>query len=572
MLVAMFAAAALAVCAPAWQARAQTAAPAAVASPAAAPVGAVIQSLAAAGTLPELHWPDFSDYRSAVVEFYSAGGWTPAWTTDGAPTAAALGMIDLFRQARLKGLNPGDYDGGLWAARLARLRSEGARAAPAEIARFDVAMTVCAMRYLSDLHLGRVNPNDVKFFLDAGSKKLDLAQTLRADFIGAADPAAIVTQVEPPYAEYQRAEVALAHYLELARDGDEPVLPPPAASVHPGGSYSALAQLAARLKLVGDLPADVSLPAGSTRYQGAIVDAVRRFQRRHGLAPDGVLGKATFAALNVPMRVRVEELGYTLERYRWMPLNFPEPPIVVNIPEFILRTMRRQPAPFLEMRVVVGKAYRHQTPVFTGMMRYVIFRPWWNVPYSITRAELIPKIVKNRNYLAANNFAVFTSSGTMVSDGAVTDNILAGLRSGTLNIRQKPGPKNALGLVKFMFPNSYNVYLHSTPAPELFEKSRRDFSHGCIRVQNPVGLAAWVLRGMPEWTTDRIVQTMNGDKTIQVNLPRPIPVLIIYLTAEVEPDGEVRFFDDIYGHDAELRQALAARRRLAGAPPSEASP
>ena len=572
MLVAMFAALALAVCAPIRQARAQTAAPGAAASPAASPAGAAIQSLAAAGKLPELHWPDFSDYRSAVVEFYGAGGWTPAWTADGAPTTAALGMIDLFRQARLKGLNPDDYDGGLWPARLARLRSEGARATPADIARFDVAMTVCAMRYLSDLHIGRVNPNDVKFFLDAGSKKLDLAQTLRVDFIGAADPAAIVTQVEPPYAEYQRAEVALAHYLELARGGDEPVLPPPAASVHPGDAYPDLTQLAARLKLVGDLPADVSVPTGSTRYQGAIVDAVRHFQRRHGLATDGVLGRATIAALNVPLRVRIEELGYTLERYRWMPLDFPEPPIVVNLPEFILRTMRRQPAPFLEMRVVVGKAYRHQTPVFTGMMRYVIFRPWWNVPYSITRAELIPKILKNRNYLAANNFAVFTSGGTMVSDGAVTDGILAGLRSGSLNIRQKPGPKNALGLVKFIFPNSYNVYLHSTPAPELFEKSRRDFSHGCIRVQNPVGLAAWVLRGMPAWTTDRIVQTMNGGQTLQVNLPRPIPVLIIYLTAEVEPDGEVRFFDDIYGHDAELRQALAARRRFAAAPASEAAP
>ncbi len=506
------------------------------------------------------------------MEFYSAGGWAPAWTAGGAPTAAALGMIDLFRQARLKGLNPRDYDAGLWTARRARMHAEGAGAAPADIAQFDVAVTVCAMRYLSDLHIGRVNPNDVKFFLDVGSKKLDLAQTLRAEFVGAADPAAIATQVEPPYAEYQRAEVALAHYLELAHGGEGPPLAVPSASIHPGGAYLDLAHLAARLRLVGDLPADAILPAGSTRYQGAIVDAVRRFQRRHGLAIDGVLGKATIAALNVPMRVRVEELGYTLERYRWMPLDFPEPPVVVNLPEFILRTMRRQPAPFLEMRVVVGKAYRHQTPVFTGTMRYVIFRPWWNVPFSIARAELIPKIVRNRNYLAANNFAVFTSGGTMVSDGAVTDDMLNGLRSGALNIRQKPGPKNALGLVKFMFPNSYNVYLHSTPAPELFEKPRRDFSHGCIRVQNPVGLAEWVLRGLPEWSADRIVRTMNGDQTVQVNLPRPIPVLIIYLTAEVEPDGEVRFFNDIYGHDAELRQALAARRRTAGEPPPEAAP
>lgn len=536
---------------------AETIAPA----PAAGSVGTELQALANAGTLAELHWPDFSQYKDSIVEFYNAGGWAPAWIVNGAPTPSALGMIDLFKQARLKGLDPADYDGGRWLARMERLRAHLPNPPAVVVARFDLALTVCAMRYISDLRIGRVNPRAVKFYLDVGPKKLDLARTLRDEFIHAADPAAIITQVEPPYAGYQRAEAALAHYLELARDGDGPALPMPSASVHPGDAYAGIAQLAARLRLVGDLPPEAVVPVGATRYQGALIDAVKRFQQRHGLAPDGVLGKATVATMNVPLRYRVEQLDYTLERYRWMPLEFPDPPIVVNIPEFILRTMRRQPAPFLEMRVVVGKAYRHQTPVFTGMMRYVIFRPWWNVPYSITRSELIPKILRDRGYLASHNYAVFNSAGTLVSDGPVNDATLAGLRSGALNIRQKPGPKNALGLVKFMFPNSYNVYLHSTPAPELFDRSRRDFSHGCIRVRHPVALAAWVLRGRPEWTVDRIEQTMNGNQTVQVNLARPIPVLILYSTAVVEPDGEVRFFDDIYGYDAELRQALATRHR-----------
>ncbi len=563
--------AAIAIAAAVGTARGQAAAPSAAGSisptatiapsPAAGSVGAELQALANAGTLAELHWPDFSQYKDSVVEFYNAGGWTPAWIVNGAPTPSALGMIELFKQARLKGLDPADYDGGRWLVRFERLRAHAPNPPAGEVARFDLALTVCAMRYISNLRIGRVNPRAVKFYLDVGPKTLDLARTLRDEFIHAPDPAAIITQVEPPYAGYQRAEAALAHYLELARAGDGPALPMPAASVHPGGAYAGIAQLAARLRLVGDLPPAAVASADATRYQGALVDAVKRFQQRHGLAPDGVLGKATVATMNMPLRYRVEQLDYTLERYRWMPLEFPEPPIVVNIPEFILRTMRRQPAPFLEMRVVVGKAYRHQTPVFTGMLRYVIFRPWWNVPYSITRGELIAKIVRDRGYLASHNYAVFNAAGTLVSDGPVSDATLAGLRSGALNIRQKPGPKNALGLVKFMFPNSYNVYLHSTPAPELFDRSRRDFSHGCIRVRHPVALAAWVLRGRPEWTVDRIEQTMNGNQTVQVNLASPIPVLILYSTAVVEPDGEVRFFDDIYGYDAELRQALAARHR-----------
>jgi L,D-transpeptidase YcbB len=278
----------------------------------------------------------------------------------------------------------------------------------------------------------------------------------------------------------------------------------------------------------------------------------------NGLQPDGVLGKNTVAQLNVPLSQRVKQLQFTLERYRWIQPNFPQPPIIVNIPEFELVTMRRQPAPFLSMRVVVGKAYGHQTPVFTDYMRYVIFRPYWNVPMSIQFAELIPKIRRDRDYLVEHDFEVTTSSGTVVTDGTVSDDVLSQLRSGSLTIRQKPGPKNALGLVKFIFPNHYNVYLHSTPAPELFLKARRDFSHGCIRVQDPVALAAWVLRDRPEWTVDKIRSAMNGDQTIPVDLAQPIPVLILYSTAVVEPDGEVRFFRDIYGYDSAMDKELGS--------------
>jgi murein L,D-transpeptidase YcbB/YkuD len=511
--------------------------------------------LIAAGRLPELRWPNFSDLQTDIAAFYSEGGNTLVWVHDGQPTAQAQAMIRLFKQAALKGLIPDDYDASRWDDRLAALGAPSVpRPAGTDPTHFDLALTVCAARYLSALHVGRVSPRRYRFDFEAGSKRYDLAEFLRNRVIGAEDVDAAAASLEPHYDGYRRAETVLATYLKLAAQGDAGVpLPLPPKSVHPGNAYAGIAPLVLRLRQLGDLASD----GDALAYRGAVVDAVKHFQERHGLQPDGVLGKETIAQLDVPLSHRVKQLQYTLERYRWIPPNFPQPPIIVNLPEFRLRTMRRQPAPFLSMRVVVGKAYGHQTPIFADYMRYVIFRPYWLVPMSIQLAELVPKIRRDRSYLAEHGFEVTTRDGTVVTDGAVSNDVLSELRDGSLTIRQKPGPKNALGLIKFIFPNHYNVYLHSTPVPELFLKARRDFSHGCIRVQNPVALAAWVLRDQPEWTVDRIRAAMNGDRTMQVNLHKPIPVLIIYSTAVVEPDGEVRFFRDIYGYDSAMDKELA---------------
>ena len=518
-----------------------------------------MSALIAAGKLPDLRWPNFSDVQPDVAEFYAAGGNTLAWLANGKPTAQAYAMIQLFKEASSSGLNPEDYDASRWDGRLAALASPGADSASTDNdpAHFDLALTVCATRYLSALRLGRVDPQHFKFEIDSGSNKYDLAGELRIRVINAEDVSAAAAGVEPQYEGYRRAKTALAAYLKLAVQGDGTPAPRAAKSVHPGDRYSGIAPLVARLHLLGDLAPDAAVPADATVYEGAVVDGVKHFQDRHGLQPDGVIGRDTFAQLNVPLGQRVAQLQYALERYRWIPPNFPQPPLIVNLPEFRLRTMRKQPAPFLDMRVIVGKAYGHQTPVFADYMRYLIFRPYWEVPLSIQFAELVPKIRKDPNYLADHGFEVVTSSGMVVTDGAVSDDILSKLRLGSLTIRQKPGPKNALGLVKFIFPNHYDVYLHSTPEPELFLKARRDFSHGCIRVQHPADLAAWVLRDEPQWTMDKINATMNGDQTVEVHLDKPIPVLILYTSAVVEPDGGVHFFRDIYGQDAELAKALA---------------
>jgi len=208
---------------------------------------------------------------------------------------------------------------------------------------------------------------------------------------------------------------------------------------------------------------------------------------------------------------------------------------------------------------VAGGAHRHRTPVFAGELKYVIFRPYWNVPLSIQRAELVPKIRQDRSYLAKNQYEVVTPQGAVVTQDFVSDKTLEHLRSGRLSLRQLPGPDNALGLVKFIFPNEHNMYLHDTPARTLFERSRRDFSHGCMRVERAEELAAWVLEEEPGWPRDRVIAAMNGSKTMQVNLKRPIPVLVVYGTAVVLENGEARFLEDIYGYDAVLEKYLAAR-------------
>jgi len=232
--------------------------------------------------------------------------------------------------------------------------------------------------------------------------------------------------------------------------------------------------------------------------------------------------------------------------------------VVVNIPEFRLRAFGAGGREVLSMNVIVGKALRHETPVFAKDMRYVVFRPYWNVPPSIQRSEIVPAVQRDRSYIARKNYEVTTHGGQFVTDGPISDDVLDQLRTGKLAVRQKPGPTNALGLVKLIFPNEFNVYLHSTPSQQLFAQTRRDFSHGCIRVEKPEELAAWALQGNPDWDLARVRAAMQtGKDNVQVNLAKPIPVLILYGTAVTYDDGSVHFYDDIYGHDAQLRKALA---------------
>ena len=512
-----------------------------------------LRSIANAASNPDLRWPDFAPYRSEFARVYEKSGLV--WIQNGRVRPQGLAVIDLLKNANAKGLEPGDYDGPRWADRLAKLTKNPSEQ---ELVSFDTALTVSAMRYIRAVHVGRVNPREFKFELDVGDGLSKLA-----DFVGAvanaSDPAAEIQKLEPPFLGYRKLLALLPVYEDYARKDDGEKLQTPTKTVRPGQPYASLQRLGRFLQLIGDIPADAKLEASPTIYQGALVDGVKHYQTRHGENATGLLDARTISELNTPPPLRIRQIKLTLERWRWLPHSFPQPPVVVNLPEYRLRAINRDETVAFCKDVIIGKAYGHKSPIFEKEIQYIVFRPYWEVTPSIQRNETVPKVQKDPGYIAKHNFEVITPKGELVTDGAVSTGILEGLKSGRLLVRQKPGPTNSLGLVKIIFPNPENVYLHGTDAPQLFRQDVRDLSHGCIRVEDPAELVAWLLRNNPGWDLDRVKAAMNGDKNnVQVNLTQRIPVLIVYGTVVVNEENQIRFFDDIYGYDAALEKALKA--------------
>ena len=493
--------------------------------------------------------------RFLLDRIYAPCSFALLWTIQGKPTPQAIAVMQQFEMARQKGLRPGDYGWPAWSVRAAALQGPGKTPLATRLAQFDLGLTSALLRFLCDLSTGRVDPRTLKVGLDVRPQVESMASYIPARIAGSSDVAAAIQQVEPSSERYLRIEAELDRYLALAATGNI-ALPPFRKTIRAGDALEWLPQLATRLKKVGDLPSDFDAGPPPFIYQGSLVNAVMSFQQRHGLEPDGAIGPATYQQLLVPLNQRAIQLALTLERWRWVPRPFTEPPIVVNIPEFILRAYDQRRQVVLRMPVIVGRAYRkrRRTPIFEGKISSVILRPYWNVPLDIQQNEIAPKLAKNLDYLEKNSFEVLDARGTILN--AAPASLLPGIRNGSLKVRQVPGPENSLGLIKFVFPNSYSVYMHGTPEQVLFGKSRRDFSHGCIRVEDPVSLAVWVLRQQPDWPRDRIEAATAGEETITIPLQSPIPVLILYGTALVEEDGKVHFFQDIYGYDLTLERAL----------------
>ncbi len=513
-----------------------------------------LSAIVASGRLADLRWPDFSNYRPQLTSFYRPFGFEPAWVRDGQPTAQAVALVEILQDADREGLRAEDYDASRWADRLALVRGPYGELVEAP---FDAALTICVMRYLSDLHLGRINPQHLGFEFDVSQKKLDLPEFVRQELVNGSDLRAEVAGIAPSFPGYGRLRDALQHYVELEKSDDGEKLPDPG-QVAPGGQYASIAPLTRRLRLLGDLAENASVSPDSKIYEGALVYAVKHFQERHGMTPDGMLDSETVAEMNVPLSDRVEQIRMSLERYRWLPYEFKEPPIVVNIPEFRLYGFKEGNQPGLTMNVNVGEQYDFQTPVFEDSIRYIVFRPYWYPPRGILHSEILPPLKEDPS-LENNDLELVSASGKVIDRGNVTSAMLQQVRSGNLTVRQPPGEDNALGLVKFVFPNRYNVYIHDTPVSvHMFSDTERTFSHGCIHVQEPAKLAAWLLRNTPGWDLERVEYAMHkGGNNVRVNLASPVPVLIVYDTAVAEENGEIHFFQDIYGRDAVLKKELA---------------
>jgi murein L,D-transpeptidase YcbB/YkuD len=519
-------------------------------------VQATVQGILDSGRHPALSWPEVTGLLPDLKALYAAEPDGLFWFAGEAAHPALADALGTLAQVGTQGLNPADYDAEPMARKWEAVGA-GAATSPTARAFFDVALTVAAMRVLSSVHEGRVDPRLVGFDYDVSAKRLDLAAALRSTRDAGGLPAAIAA-AEPQFPVYHRLVKALADYRAMAAAGEPepvPALAPRQRKVEPGQPWAGTAALAARLRILGDLPAEAPVP--ETAYAGPLVDAVKRFQGRHTLEPDGIIGSGTIEALNVPAAVRVRQIEMALERERWLPEMRKEPHVFVNVPLFRLWAYDPgRPDEPLRMNVVVGKTLEHKTPIFVEEMEYVIFRPYWSPPPSILRSEIVPTARRDPSYLERQNMEIVASGDEGAPALPATPENLDEVVAGRLFVRQKPGEKNSLGLAKFIFPNSQNVYMHGTPAQSLFARARRDFSHGCIRLEDPAGLAEWVLRDAPEWTRARIDAAMRAPRPTQVNLKKRLTVFLFYDTAYVDSKGVVYFADDHYGHDAQLEKAL----------------
>ena len=411
-----------------------------------------------------------------------------------------------------------------------------------QLADADVLMTSTYAALGEDLLTGQITPSSVSqsWYINPREDHIDtaLARTLRE---GPLDRS--IQLIRPQDSGYDSLRVELMRYRVLAAKGDWPTIPKgPALKPGQSDARARLTAIADRLRAEGYLPADSnastvdSTTAGSARmkYDTALAGAVARFQARHDIGVDSMLGPETVDALNQPVSFRLGQIAANLERYRWLPRSLGERYIIVNVPAFELQAFD-QGKPALQMKVIVGQDYQGKaTPVFSDSMEFVVFRPYWMVPDSIAAKEIYPKVEADPDYLARNNYEIVTVDHRR-------------------RVRQKPGDKNSLGLIKFMFPNDFNIYLHDTPQGELFNKDVRAFSHGCIRLQHPDSLGAFVLG----WPIDKVRKQMHdGPDNRTVNLPKKIPVYIVYFTTYVK-GNELYFGNDLYNRDDKLVKSVA---------------
>jgi murein L,D-transpeptidase YcbB/YkuD len=470
--------------------------------------------------------------------FYDRRSHAPAWIGDQGLKPDADDLLAALADAPADGLDAERYQLADLRQRLAAVR---AHPNPGDLAEIDLRLTDAFLRLAADLRNGAVNPELIYNDCELDIPEVDLSAVLESA-LAAHRVRPALAELAPAHAGYRALKAALVQSRALAARGGWPAVPegPP---LKPGDRNPRVAALRARLEASGDLPpaapaAPGAAPAATVDrdlFDATLQEALRRFQNRHGLDADGAAGKGTLAALAVPAERRVRQIEINLDRWRWLPRDLGERYIIVNIAGFQLDLIEGG-APALSMRVVAGKP-TSRTPMFSGTMTNIVLNPYWNPPPGIVKNEILPHISRDAGYAEREGFEV-TGSGSRVE------------------VRQKPGPKNALGKVKFLFPNRFDVYLHDTPSRSLFSRTVRSFSHGCIRLEKPVELAEYLLKDDPAWTPQRIAAALAKGREQWVSVPRPLPVHLVYWTAWVDDAGTAQFRDDLYGRDKPLLEIL----------------
>jgi murein L,D-transpeptidase YcbB/YkuD len=495
----------------------------------------------------------------ALPMFYARRVYLPGWLDDGMPGDAADALVAALRAAEREGLTPLDYHLAVLERTIREVR-DGARSQPADtrrLADLDLLLTDAFMIYGSHLLQGRVNPETIDPEWFANRRGADFAEVLETA-LREGTIRETLEELAPPQVGYERLRDALVRYRRLVVAGGW--APIPAGPVIAAGDTDPrVPALRARLAATGDL----ALPTtsgndGPEQVDTVLAVALEQFQARHGLEADARLTEATRTALNVPADVRMRQLELNLERWRWLPQDLGPRHILVNIAAFELDVVE-EGSTAMSMRVMVGRPYR-RTPVFTGLMTHLVLSPFWHVPRNIAVQDKLPEMRRDPSLLARQRIRVFRGWGAEIEeiDPAAVEWSAVTAANFDFRLRQDPGPQNALGRAKFMFPNRFNVYLHDTPTRELFARAQRDFSSGCIRVERPLDLAEYLLREDPQWTRPVIERVVSEARERTVPLPAPVPVHLLYWTAWADEDGTIQFRDDLYGRDRRLAPALTS--------------
>lgn len=485
----------------------------------------------------------------AVLRFYAQRSYRAGWLdASGRPVTVADDLLKAIAEAELEGLRSADYRPAELRKRLDAVRQG---ASDAERAEFDLLFTDTFLTYGAHLLAGRIAPQQVDPEWAFKPRSRDLAAALQ-EALSQHTISAALQGFRPQSQGYLHLREVLRQYREVAAAGGWPTV---ASSLAQGARGPRVEALRARLRAGGDLSASGAADPNGAVFDNEVVNAVRRFQKRHGLAETGAVNAATQTALNVPVAQRIRQVELNLERWRWLPDAFGSRYILVNIPSFKMKVIEDGKA-VIESNVVVGREER-QTPAFTADMAYLVLSPKWYVPRSIAVKDKLPQLKRNPRALARQNIRVFNSAGREISPSSVNWRAVSA-NNFNYQLRQDAGPGNALGGIKFMFPNPYSIYLHDTPSRGLFSRSQRMFSSGCIRISNPVELAQYLLKHDPKWTRERIKSASVSGKQRVVNLPEAVPVYLLYWTAWVDEAGLMNFRNDIYQRDKPLVRALYA--------------